>query len=113
MTHAPADLTTFARRFGAIGTEPRLRILGLLVSAGVHGLVVGEIARELGIGGSTLSHHLEKLRQEGLVRVRREGTFLRYSVDAEALEELLAFLTTQLRATAGVEGARIAAEGLQ
>ena len=76
----------------AMGTEPRLRIMRLLLSAHPDGLVVGDIAGELGITGSTLSHHLEKLRNEDLVRVRREGTFLWYSANSEALKELLAFL---------------------
>ncbi len=74
----------------AMGTEPRLRIMRLLLSAHPDGLVVGEIQDELGIAGSTLSHHLEKLKNEDLVHVRREGTFLRYSANSEALKELLA-----------------------
>jgi len=76
----------------AMGTEPRLRIMRLLLSAHPEGLVAGEIAEDLGIPGSTLSHHLEKLKNEDLVSVRREGTFLRYSANSEALKELLAFL---------------------
>ena len=76
----------------AMGTEPRLRIMRLLLSAHPEGLVVGEIGEELGIPGSTLSHHLEKLKNEDLVTVRREGTFLRYAANSEALEELLTFL---------------------
>ena len=76
----------------AMGTEPRLRIMRLLLSAHPDGLVVGDIGEELGIPGSTLSHHLEKLKNEDLVVVQREGTFLRYSANAEALKELLAFL---------------------
>ncbi|HYB58575.1 MAG TPA: helix-turn-helix domain-containing protein, partial [Alphaproteobacteria bacterium] len=56
------------------------------------GMVVNEIGAELDIPASTLSHHLEKLRHEELVRVRREGTYLRYSANADALRELLAFL---------------------
>ena len=76
----------------AMGTEPRLRIMRLLLSAHPGGVVVGDIADELGITGSTLSHHLEKLRNEDLVVVRREGTFLRYAANSEALKELLAFL---------------------
>lgn len=76
----------------AMGTEPRLRIMRLLLSAHPDGLVVGEIGEELGIPGSTLSHHLEKLKNEDLVTVRREGTFLRYAANSEALQELLAFL---------------------
>ena len=47
---------------------------------------------ELGIPASTLSHHLEKLKNEGLVKVQREGTFLWYSANTEALQELLGFL---------------------
>ena len=78
--------------FSAMGTEPRLRIMRLLLAAHPVGLVVGEIGAELGIGASTLSHHLDKLRAEGLVAVRREGTFLRYTAHTEALSELLGFL---------------------
>jgi DNA-binding transcriptional ArsR family regulator len=76
----------------AMGTEPRLRIVRLLLAAHPDGLVAGDIAAELGIAASTLSHHLEKLRGEDLVAVRREGTFLRYSANTAALQELLAFL---------------------
>src|SRR5213595_3861437 len=82
----------YADMFAAIGTEPRLRIIRLLLSAHPEGMVVGEIGSELGIPSSTLSHHLEKLKNEDLVRVRREGTFLWYSANTEALQELLGFL---------------------
>ena len=82
----------YADMLSAMGTEPRLRIMRLLLSAHPGGLVVGEIGAELEIPGSTLSHHLEKLKNEGLVKVRREGTFLWYSASTEALQELLGFL---------------------
>jgi DNA-binding transcriptional ArsR family regulator len=78
--------------FSAIGTEPRLRIMQLLLSAHPDGLVVGEIQEELDIPNSTLSHHLDKLRTEDLVSVSRESTFLRYTANTRALEELLQFL---------------------
>ena len=55
-------------------------------------MVVGEIGEELGISGSALSHHLEKLKHEGLVAVKRESTFLRYTANTQALQELLGFL---------------------
>lgn len=64
----------------------------LLLSAHPEGLVVGELQEELGIPNSTLSHHLEKLKMEGLVEVQREGTFLRYTANTVALQELLQFL---------------------
>jgi DNA-binding transcriptional ArsR family regulator len=78
--------------FSAMGTEPRLRIMRALLSAHPEGLVVGDIQQELDIPNSTLSHHLDKLKAEGLVSVRRESTFLRYSANTEALQELLRFL---------------------
>jgi len=82
----------YADMFGAMGTEPRLRILRLLLSAHPDGMVVGDIQAELGIPSSTLSHHLDKLRNEQLVSVRRESTYLRYTANTESLQELLAFL---------------------
>ena len=86
------QVSRYADMFAAMGAEPRLRIVRLLISAHPTGLVVGEIQEELGISGSTLSHHLDKLKNEGLVQVAREGTFLRYTASTEALRELLSFL---------------------
>ena len=86
------QVTKYADMFSAMGTEARLRIMQLLLSAHPDGLVVGEIQEELDIPNSTLSHHLDKLRSEGLVQVRRESTFLRYTADTEVLRELLQFL---------------------
>jgi ArsR family transcriptional regulator, arsenate/arsenite/antimonite-responsive transcriptional repressor len=85
-------LARYADMFSAMGTEPRLRIMQLLLSAHPEGLVVNEIQGELEIPNSTLSHHLDKLRNEGLVRVRRDATFLWYTADTEALKDLLGFL---------------------
>ncbi len=86
------DVARYADRLAAMGTEPRLRIMRLLLSAHPEGMVVGEIGTELSIPASTLSHHLEKLKNEELVSVRREGTFLWYSANTKGLEELLGFL---------------------
>ncbi|MGB8542072.1 MAG: metalloregulator ArsR/SmtB family transcription factor [Candidatus Acidiferrales bacterium] len=85
-------MARFADMFSAMGTEPRLRIMQSLLSAHPEGLVVGEIQSELDIPNSTLSHHLDKLRNEGLILVNRESTFLRYTANTEALQELLQFL---------------------
>jgi ArsR family transcriptional regulator len=79
----------------AMGAEPRLRIMHLLLAACPDGLVVGDIQEELDIPNSTLSHHLEKLKNEDLVRVQRESTFLRYSANTESLQELLNFLYSE------------------
>ena len=82
----------YADMFTALGTESRLRILRLLLSAHPDGMVVNEIADELDVPGSTLSHHLDKLKNEDLVTVQREGTFLRYAANTRTLQELLGFL---------------------
>jgi len=87
-----AQAARYAEMFAAMGAEPRLRIIQLLLTAHPQGLVVGDIQEELEIPASTLSHHLEKLKNEGLVRVRREGTFLWYAANTEALQELMDFL---------------------
>src|SRR5580704_1630913 len=86
------NIIRYADMLSAMGTEPRLRIMQLLLTAHPEGLVVGDIGSELDIPSSTLSHHLDKLKNEGLVRVRRDGTFLWYSANAEALQELIGFL---------------------
>ncbi|HTS60986.1 MAG TPA: metalloregulator ArsR/SmtB family transcription factor [Candidatus Acidoferrales bacterium] len=86
------EISRYADMFAAMGSEPRLRIMRLLLSAHPEGMVVGEIAQDLDVTASTLSHHLEKLKNEDLVRVRREGTFLRYSANTAVLEQLLGFL---------------------
>jgi DNA-binding transcriptional ArsR family regulator len=86
------DVARYADMLSALGTEPRLRIMRLLLSAHPEGLVVGEIGEELEIPNSTLSHHLEKLKNEDLVSIRREGTYLRYTANTAALAGLLGFL---------------------
>jgi DNA-binding transcriptional ArsR family regulator len=82
----------FADMLAAMGTEPRLRIVRLLLAAHPTGMVAGALGSELDLAPSTLSHHLDRLKREGVVTVRRQGTFLRYTANAEALEELLRFL---------------------
>ena len=88
----PEQVIRYADMFAAMGSEPRLRIMRLLLSAHPEGMFVSEIGSELEIAASTLSHHLEKLKNEDLVRVQREGTFLRYTANSKALEEVLGFL---------------------
>src|SRR5215467_6937908 len=87
-----ANVSRFADMFAALGAEPRLRIMRLLLSAHPDGLVVSEIQEETGIAGSTLSHHLEKLKIDALVTSEREKAFIRYRANTSALEELLGFL---------------------
>jgi ArsR family transcriptional regulator len=87
-----SQITKYADMFSAMGAEPRLCIMQLLLSAHPDGMVVNQIQNELAIPNSTLSHHLDKLRNEGLINVRRESTYLRYTANTDALRELLQFL---------------------
>ena len=86
------QVARYADKFAAMGAEPRLRIMQLLLTAHPQGLVVGDIQEELAIPPSTLSHHLDKLKNEDLVRVRREGTFLWYTANTDSLQEIINFL---------------------
>lgn len=88
----PLVVARSADRFAALGAASRLEIVRLLLSAHPTGMVAGEVQEELDIPASTLSHHLEKLKQVGLVNVRRVGTFLWYTANTDALRELLGFL---------------------
>jgi ArsR family transcriptional regulator len=89
------ECARYADMFAAIGTEARLRILRVLLAAHPDGLVVGDIQSELGIPASTLSHHLEKLKNEELVTVERRSTFLWYRANTASLQELLTFLYSE------------------
>lgn len=91
-TAGPDSTPRYADMFAALGAEPRLRIVRLLLAAHPVGIVVGEMQAELEIAASTLSHHLDKLKNEGLVTVTRESNFLRYRANTESLRELLTFL---------------------
>jgi len=91
----PEQIIQYADMFAAIGAESRLRIMQLLLAAYPEGMVVGEIQAELDVSGSNLSHHLDKLKNEDLVQVQREGTYLRYKANVDALQQLLAFLYSE------------------
>lgn len=88
-------MADYADMFAAMGAEPRLQIMRLLLSAHPEGMVVGDILAELNIAPSTLSHHLEKLRHEGLVDVRRDSKFLWYTANTATLQDLIAFLYSE------------------
>ncbi len=94
-TAADTNVARYADMLAAMGTEARLRIMRLLLAAHPEGMVAGEIQAGLDIPASTLSHHLEKLRNEGLVNVRRDRQFLWYTANTEGLQELLAFLYSE------------------
>ncbi|MCA9811087.1 MAG: winged helix-turn-helix transcriptional regulator [Candidatus Dadabacteria bacterium] len=95
------EVVHYADMMSAMGNEQRLRIVRLLLQSHPEGMVAGDIQTRLGIPGSTLSHHLEKLKVAGVVTVRREGTYLRYMVNSPGMEGLLRFLFSECCAGSG------------
>jgi ArsR family transcriptional regulator len=91
-THSQQSLDQIAAAFAALGQPSRLRIVRLLLSAYPQGLPAGEIQQELGIAAPTLSHHLDKLRQVGIVTAEKDRQWIWYNVRSEALKYLIDFL---------------------
>jgi ArsR family transcriptional regulator len=87
------ELKDATRRLTALGNEHRLEAFRLLVRAGPKGLAAGLIAAELGLPASSLSFHLSHLETAGLVLAGRAGRNVIYRLDADAMRELLGFLT--------------------
>jgi ArsR family transcriptional regulator len=77
----------------ALAQENRLDAYRLLVQAGPDGITAGEIAATLGLPPNTLSFHLDRLRQAGLVTVRRSGRSMIYAARYETMNALIGFLT--------------------
>lgn len=92
-----AEVARYARLFQALGAEPRLRVVRLLLASHPRGMIASAIAAELRFPNSTLSHYLEKLKSQDLVCVRRRGTFLWYTANDDLLRELQAFLYQECR----------------
>ena len=87
-----ADIAIQADRMAALGNEARLGIVQLLLQALPGELAAGDIGRATGIPASTLSHHLDRLRREGLVRSRRDRQWIWYQANTDTLGDLLNFL---------------------
>lgn len=76
----------------ALGNSGRLKILQLLLQSGPRGLIVGRVQDLVGMPGPTLSHHLDRLKEIGLVTVRRQGTFLWYQPVPDRLRDFADWL---------------------
>jgi len=79
--------------FAALAQEHRLKVFRLLVRAGPSGLAAGDIAAQIGVPPSTLSHHLAHLERAGLLRSWRVERRIFYAIDFEGTRRLIAFLT--------------------
>ncbi len=98
-----SDLAIHADRLAAIGNEARLGILKLLLNVYPSEISAGDISKATDIPGSTLSHHLDRLRREGLVQSRKERQWVWYQANADTLGELLNFLYHDCCSGCGVE----------
>jgi ArsR family transcriptional regulator len=87
-----SKLEQHAEQLGALGNPVRLSILRFVVQAGPEGAPAGAIQAHVELPASTLSHHLKRLVDAGVVRTRGEGTFHYYSADYDALRKLTAYL---------------------
>ncbi|MFI5306309.1 MAG: ArsR/SmtB family transcription factor [Polyangiales bacterium] len=87
-----AKLEHHAEQLGALGHPARLSILRYVVQGGTEGTPAGEIQARLEVPASTLSHHLDRLASAGLLKARREGTFIYYSADYAQLRGLTDYL---------------------
>lgn len=87
-----SDETRFVKSLAALAQISRLRVFRLLVGAGNDGLYPGQIANALDVPANALSFHLKELLYCGLVTQSREGRFLRYRADLEAMRQLMEFL---------------------
>jgi DNA-binding transcriptional ArsR family regulator len=94
-------LETAARQLEALGNTTRLGIYRTLVRAGHGGLAVGQVQERVGLTASTLSHHLKRLVDQGLVRQERAGTSLICHAEYPAMTALLGFLADECCADQG------------
>jgi ArsR family transcriptional regulator, arsenate/arsenite/antimonite-responsive transcriptional repressor len=85
-------LVRHAEQLAALGNAVRLGILRFVVRAGKTGVPAGDIQTHVDLPASTLSHHLKRLLDAGLLLSRVEGTFHYYSADYPALRVLTDYL---------------------
>ena len=97
----PNATLKYVEQLNALGQEARLEIFRLLVRAGPQGSCVDRIRQQLGIPGSTLSHHLDTLTRTGLLTSRRMGRFIYYAVEWASAGGLIRFLTEDCCADLG------------
>jgi ArsR family transcriptional regulator len=77
----------------AMAQDNRLDMFRLLVEAGRDGMPAGALAAALGLAPNALSFHLDRLRDAGLVTVRRDGRSMIYAARYETMNALIAYLT--------------------
>jgi ArsR family transcriptional regulator len=87
------EISTAVAALAALAQDNRLDVYRLLVQAGPNGLPAGQIATNLGLAPNTLSFHFDRLRQAGLVTVKRNGRSMIYAARYDTMNALIGFLT--------------------
>jgi ArsR family transcriptional regulator, arsenate/arsenite/antimonite-responsive transcriptional repressor len=87
-----AKLERHAEELGALGHPVRLRALRFVVQAGREGASAGDIQAHVDLPASTLSHHLKRMVDAGLLTSRSEGTYHYYAANYTALRGLTDYL---------------------
>jgi DNA-binding transcriptional ArsR family regulator len=77
----------------ALAQDNRLDVYRLLVQAGPEGMPAGSISSALQLAPNTLTFHFDRLRQAGLVTVRREGRSMIYAARYEVMNGVISYLT--------------------
>src|SRR3954469_17905864 len=87
------EISAAVAALAALAQDNRLTVYRLLVQAGAEGMPAGSVASELGLAPNTLTFHFDRLRQAGLVTVRREGRSMIYAARYEVMNALIGYLT--------------------
>jgi len=87
-----SSLERHAEQLSALGHPIRLQILRYVVQGGDGGTSAGDIQSHVDLPASTLSHHLKRLTDAGLLRARSEGTFHYYAAEYASLRALTDYL---------------------
>lgn len=102
------DIERASNAMDALGTPVRIKIYRMLVRAGKEGMTIGHIQQKLRIPRSTLSHHIHRLIESGLVSSERSGTSLVCRADYGAMNALIDYLTSECCTDASAEEGRVA-----
>lgn len=87
------ETNIICQQLTALSQDSRLALFRRLVQAGHDGSTPGVLSEKLDVAPATLSHHLNILKQAGLISVQRRGRHLCYTADFPAMNRLLRFMT--------------------
>jgi ArsR family transcriptional regulator, arsenate/arsenite/antimonite-responsive transcriptional repressor len=84
--------TDLARRLKVLADPTRLRLLSMLLDSERGEACTCDLVEPLGLSQPTVTHHLQRMAEVGIVRGERRGRWTYYSVDKSAVEAITAAL---------------------